>query len=40
LIGQVYKGFYDGREVAIKVLEKAREKDKIEEFKSEFQILR
>lgn len=38
--GQVYKGFYEEQEVAIKVLEKEKEEDKIDQFKYEFKVFR
>lgn len=37
--GDVYRGYYRGEEVAIKVLEKERE-HRLEEFKFEFKIMR
>ncbi|EGG19762.1 ankyrin repeat-containing protein [Cavenderia fasciculata] len=37
--GKVYKGFYKGEEVAIKVLKSFTDKKDIEEFKKEFQIV-
>ncbi|KYQ99908.1 ankyrin repeat-containing protein [Tieghemostelium lacteum] len=37
--GKVYKGLYNGKEVAIKVLKSMTEAKEIEEFKKEFQIM-
>lgn len=38
--GQVYRGFYNGTIVAIKVLEKHRGEDRVEAFKHEFKVLK